>query len=108
MDQAGVPLQQPLQDGQQVGWHYNRKCHNSSLPVPPQPELLASLGMTSSYFKPKFTGKQEEDAEAHLLRIVDWMDAQNFTADQQVRRFPLSLAGKTRLLYQTIHPFQDV
>ena len=27
-----------------------------------------------SHFKPEFSGKPEEDAEAHLLRMKDWMD----------------------------------
>ena len=31
-----------------------------------------------SCFKPKFSGKLEEDAEAHLLRTNDWMDTYRF------------------------------
>ena len=40
-----------------------------------------------SYFKPEFSGKPEEDAEAHLLRTNDWMETHNFPANQKVRRF---------------------
>ena len=29
-----------------------------------------------SHFKPEYTGKSDEDAEAHLLRMNDWMDTQ--------------------------------
>ena len=36
--------------------------------APPRPQL------NWSHFKPKFTGKPDEDAEAHLLRMNDWMD----------------------------------
>ena len=37
-----------------------------------------------SHFKPKYAGKLEEDAEAHLLRTNDWMDTHNF--QEQVKR----------------------
>ena len=40
-----------------------------------------------SYFKPEFSGKPEEDAEAHLLGTNDWMEAHNIQDDQKVRRF---------------------
>ena len=61
--------------------------------------------MNWSYFKPNLLGKPEEDPEAHLLKIVDWMDTNNFNANQRVR-FPLTLEGEGRLQYQSIHPFQ--
>ena len=31
-----------------------------------------------SHFKPEFSGKQEEDSEAYILRIIDWMDIYSF------------------------------
>ena len=31
-----------------------------------------------SYFKPEFSGRPEEDAEAHLLRTNHWMETHNF------------------------------
>ena len=55
-----------------------------------------------SYFKPEFSGKPEEDAEAHLLRTNDWMEAHNFQDKQKVRRFCLALAGEARLWYETL------
>ena len=55
-----------------------------------------------SYFKPEFTGKMDEDVEAHLLRTNDWMDMHNFPNDQKVRRFCLTLTGEARLWYETI------
>ena len=39
-----------------------------------------------SYFKLEFSGKPEEDAEAHLLRINDWMETHNFPESQMTKR----------------------
>ena len=55
-----------------------------------------------SYFKPEFSGKPEEDAEAHLLRTSDCMEMHNFPNDQKVRRFCLTLMGEARLWYETL------
>ena len=63
--------------------------------------------MSWSYVKPEFLGKPEEDPEAHVLRMINWMDTQNFAPDKGLQRFPFTLAGKTRLWYQSIHQFQD-
>ena len=49
-----------------------------------------------SYCKPEFSGKPEEDAEAHLLRTNDWMETHNFPDDTKVRRFCLILMGEAR------------
>ena len=54
-----------------------------------------------SYFKPEFSGKPEEDAEAHLLRTNDWMETHDFPQDTEVRRFCLTLMGEARLWYET-------
>ena len=54
-----------------------------------------------SYFKPEFSGKPEEDAEAHLLRTNDWMETHNFSNDQKVRRFCLTLMGEAWLWFET-------
>ena len=43
-------------------------------PFPPGP--MPQLNW--SHFKPEFTGKPDEDAEAHLLRINDWMETHAF------------------------------
>ena len=54
--------------------------HLAQLPIPPtqpiQPVHVPQLNW--SHFKPEFAGKPEEDAEAHLLRIKDWMDTHSF------------------------------
>ena len=36
------------------------------------------LHINWSNFKPEFSGKPEEDAEAHLLCSIDWMNAHHF------------------------------
>ena len=42
-----------------------------------------------SNIKPEFSGKPEEDAEAHLLHSNDWMNAHQFNKDVKVHRFVL-------------------
>ena len=59
-----------------------------------------------SYFKPKYAGKPEEDAEGPLLWTNDWMDTYNFPDDQKVRRFCLTLMGEASLWYETIRQAQ--
>ena len=57
-----------------------------------------------SYFKPEFSGKSEEDAEALLLRTNDWMETHNFTEVAKVQRFCLTLTGEARLWYESLRP----
>ena len=45
-------------------------------PQAPQGEQLVHLNW--SYFQPKFSGKPDEDAEAHLLHTNDLMNAHHF------------------------------
>ena len=40
---------------------------------PIQPDHVPQLNWL--HFNPEFAGKPDEDAEAHLLRMYDWMDA---------------------------------
>ena len=51
-------------------------------------------------FKPIFSGKQDEDAKAHLLRTNDWIDTHRLQDDNKVQRFCLTLTGETRLWYK--------
>ena len=75
---------------------------------PPNPFQNLPVAMANpqqlnwSYFKPEFSGKPEEDVEAHLLRTNDWMETHNFPNDQKVRRFCLTLMGEARLWYETL------
>ena len=57
-----------------------------------------------SHFKPEFTGKPEEDAEAHLLCTNDWIRTHNFEENVKVQRFCYTLLGKARLWYETLNP----
>ena len=91
MDQGGPP-QPPGQQPQQ-----------SAVPPPIQP---APMAMKWSYFKQVFSGKPEENPEAHIPSTIDWMDTHNFVEGQTIQRLSLMPAGEMTLWYQSIHPFQ--
>ena len=57
-----------------------------------------------SYFKPEFSGKPYEDAEAHLLHMNNLMNAHHFNEGMKVQRFCLTLLGEARLWYQSLEP----
>ena len=57
-----------------------------------------------SNFKPEFSGKPEEDVEAHFLCSNGWMTAHHFNEDMKVQRFCLTLLGEARLWFQSIEP----
>ena len=57
-----------------------------------------------SHFKPKYSGKPDEDAEAHLLRTNDWMDTHRFPDHIKVQRFCLTLVGEAKLWYELLRP----
>ena len=52
------------------------------------------LHLNWSNFKPEFSRKPEEDAEAHLLCSNDWMNAHCFDENIKVQRFCLTLLGE--------------
>ena len=55
------------------------------------------IHLNRSNFKPEFSGKPEEDAEAHLLCSNDWIEAHCINEDIRVQRFCLTLLGEARL-----------
>ena len=57
--------------------------------VPQAPQQLGQqLGhLNWYYFKPEFSVKPDEDAEAHLLHTNDWMNAHHFVKGVKVQRF---------------------
>ena len=59
-------------------------------------------------FKPEFSGKPEEDAEAHLLCSNDWMNVHHFVNGVKVQRFCLTLLGEARLWFQSLEPLDNV
>ena len=65
------------------------------------------LHLNWSNFKPEFSGKPEEDGEAHLLHSIDWMNAHCFDENIKVQRFCLTLLGEVRLWYQSLEPCGD-
>ena len=60
--------------------------------------------MNWSNFKPEFSGKPDEDVEAHLLWSNDWMNAHHFDDDVKVQRFCLTLLAEARLWYHSLEP----
>ena len=74
--------------------------HNPFLPnAPIAPGVTKRPQLNWSHFKPKYAGKPEEDAEAHLLRMNDWMNTHNFWDRVKVQRFCLTYVGEARLWY---------
>ena len=59
------------------------------VPQAPQGQQLVCINW--SYFKPEFSGKPNEDAEAHLLCTNDWMNEHHFIDGVKVQRFCLTL-----------------
>ena len=45
-------------------------------PLQLQPGQQVDMHMNWSHFKPEYSGKPEEDVEAHLLRTNDWRNTQ--------------------------------
>ena len=94
------------------------------IPAPPPPPTQAQAGqqvlqqqeqhaqpaqqghqvihLNQSYFKPEYSGKPDEDAEAHLLCTNDWMNAHHFMEGVKVQRFRLTLLGEARLWYHSL------
>ena len=68
---------------------------------------MANNQLNWSHFRPKFSGTPNEDAEAHLLRMKDWMTTHSFPEDQKVGRFCLTLMGEARLWYATLNVLQQ-
>ena len=62
------------------------------------------LHINWSNLKPEFSGKPEEDAEAHLLCSNDWKNAHHFVDGVKVQRFCLTLLGEARLWFQSLDP----
>ena len=82
-------------------------AHREGQQLPPQqPQIdpLQQICMNWSHFKPKFSGKPEEDVEVHLLQTNDWMNTHDFPEDVKVQRFCLTLVGEARNWYATLEP----
>ena len=95
---APVPAPAPVPQAPQVP----QALQAPQVPRAPQGEKLVHLNW--SYFKPEFSGKPDEDAEAHLLCTNDQMNAHHFIDGVKVQRFCLTLLGEARLWYQSLQP----
>ena len=73
-------------------------------PLLPQPAQLVNLHMNWSHFKTEYSGKPEEDVEAHLLGTNDWMNTHDFPDGIKVQWFCLTLMGEARLWYASLEP----
>ena len=74
----------------------------------PQPQdAIKQRHLNWSNFKPEFSRKPEEDAEAHPLHSNDWMDAHHFNEDIKVQRICLTLSGEARLWYHSLEPLGE-
>ena len=51
---------------------YNIKCFLSTRSTTSTHTICTTNKLV--HFKPEYSGKPDEDAEAHLLRRIDWMD----------------------------------
>ena len=93
MQSQGPPLHVPIPVQSQI---LPAQVPNPILPQAP-PVQMPQLNW--SYFKPEFefSGKPEEDAEAHLLRTNDWMETHNFPDVAKVQCFCLTLTSEARL-----------
>ena len=72
-------------------------------PTQPAQQGQQVVHLNWSHFKPVFSGKPEEDAEAHLLQTNDWMNAHHFLEGIKVQQFCLTLV-EARLWYESLTP----
>ena len=79
----------------------NPPAHVPDPMLPPDPPVQIPQ-LNWSYFKPEYSGKPEEDVEAHLLRTNDWIETHKFPEVTKVQRFCLTLHGEARLWYETL------
>ena len=97
----GVPAPNPNQWQQQQQQQQNQQQIQD--PAGPQQQLVH---LNWSNFKPEFSGKLDEDAEAHLLHSNDWMNTHCFVDGVKVQRFSLTLLGEARLWYHSLEPIK--
>ena len=79
-------------------------AHREGQQPPPQIGLQQQMCVNWSHFKPKFSGKPEEDVEVHLLLTNDWMTTHDFPEAVKVHLFCLTLVGEARNWYANLEP----
>ena len=75
-------------------------------PQAPQQPATQMVHLKWYNFKPEFSGKPDEDAEAHLLHTNDWMNMHHFIEVVRVQRFCLTLSGEAILWYNSLEPIK--
>ena len=87
----------------------NRPNNNSKiiLPHPHTPQLHQQpwqqiVHLNWSHFKPEFSGKPDEDAEAHLLCMNDWMTAHHSVEGVKVQRFCFNTVRRSNIMVSFI------
>ena len=107
------PAQNP-QNPQNPPAGQNPQNQNPQNPPPPQNPFLPNAPQAPaipympplnwSHFKPEYSGKPDKDAEAHLLRMNEWMDTHGFPDHKKVQRFCLTVVGEVRVWYESLRP----
>ena len=76
------------------------KSRTTTRPASTRPATTTAF----TYKLVKFSGKPNEDAEAHCLHSNDWMNAHHFVDDVKVQWFCLALLGEARIWYHSLEP----
>ena len=96
----GVPEPNQWQQQQNQQQENQQQQQQQQQVQDPAGPLQQHLHLKWSNFKPEFSGKPDEDAEAHLLYSKDWMNSHHFLAGVKVQR----LLGETSLWYHSLEP----
>ena len=91
--ERGVPAPNPPPNQQQ---------QQQQQQIQDQQQKIIHLNWSS--FKPEFSRKPDEDAEAHLFCSNDLMNTHHFVDGMKVQRFSLTLQREVRLWYHTLEP----
>ena len=100
--EGGVPTPNLPPNQQQQQQPQQLQQQQQNLDQANQQQQLVHLNWSN--FKPEFSGKPEEDAEAHLLCSNDWMNVHHFVEGVKTQRFCLTLLGEARLWYHSVEP----
>ena len=90
----GIPAPPPPPAQTQAGHQALQQQEQHAQPAQQGQQIIH---LNWSYFKPEFSGKSDEDAEAHLLCTNDLMNAHHFIEGVKVQRFCSTLLGEARL-----------
>ena len=96
--EGGIPAPNPPPSQQQKQQQQQQQQQDQDQAG--QQEQVVHLNWSN--FKPEFSEKPDEAAEAHLLHSNDWMTAHNFVDGIRVQRFCLTLLGEARLWYHSL------